>query len=220
LTSLPFIQKTAGTALFRRHQTPSQTEIIQMTADYKIALAPVSDDAAAGVAKDIMDATKAKLGFVPNMYRGMANSGGFLSTYIHGYNAFRQDSGFSPAEQEVVFLVISRANGCDYCTAAHSMIADKVSKLDPEALAAVRDGDIIPNEKLQALAVLTQRIFESRGLITKAEATAFLTAGFEEKQIMEIVLAVAVKTLSNYSNHLFHSQVDDAFATYAVGNTG
>jgi uncharacterized peroxidase-related enzyme len=187
-----------------------------MNAEYKIGLSPVSDEAATGVSKEIIDGTKAKLGFVPNMYRTMVNSGGYLSTYAHGYNAFRQHSGFTPIEQELIFLVISRENGCDYCTAAHSMIADKVSKLDANTLAAVRSGDLITDEKLQALVSFTARVFASRGLITKTEAAAFLAAGFEQLQIMEIVLAISIKTLSNYSNHIFHSELDDVFAPYAV----
>jgi len=187
-----------------------------MNAEYKIGISPVSNEAATGVAKEIIDGTKAKLGFVPNMYRTMANSDGYLSTYVHGYNEFRQHSGFTAIEQELIFLVISRENGCDYCTAAHSMIADKVSKLDADTLAAVRSGDLISDEKLQALASFTARIFLSRGLITKAEATAFLAAGYEERQIMEIILAISVKTLSNYSNHIFHSELDEAFAPYLV----
>ena len=191
-----------------------------MNADYKTGLSPVSDEAATGVAKEIIDGTKAKLGFVPNMYRAMANSGGYLSTYAHGYNEFRQHSGFTPIEQELIFLVISRENGCDYCTAAHSMIADKVSKLDADTLAAVRSGDLITDEKLQALASFTARVFLSRGLITKTEAAAFLAAGYEERQIMEIVLAVSVKTLSNYSNHIFHTELDDVFVPYAVQDDG
>ena len=191
-----------------------------MTAEYKIGLEPVGDEAASGVGKEIMDATKAGFGFVPNMYRTMANSAGFLSTYAHGYQAFRQHSGFTPAEQELVFLVISRENGCDYCTAAHSMVAANVSKLDAQTLAAVRNNTDTADEKLRALATFTQHVFASRGLISQVQAAAFLDAGFEEKQIMEIVLAIAVKTLSNYSNHIFHSELDDVFAPYAVQEIG
>ncbi len=187
-----------------------------MSAEYKSSLAPISNEAATGVAKEIMDATQAKLGFVPNMYRGMANSGGFLSTYIHGYTAFRESSGFKPQEQEVVFLIISRKNGCDYCVAAHSMIADKMSKLDAASLAAVRSGNPIPDAKLQALAAFTSHAFDARGMITNENATAFLAAGFSEQQIMEVILAIAVKTLSNYSNHIHHSEVDGAFTSYKV----
>jgi uncharacterized peroxidase-related enzyme len=191
-----------------------------MNAEFEIGLKPVSDETATGAAKEIIDGTKAKLGFVPNMYRTMANSGGYLSTYAHGYNAFRQYSGFTPIEQELIFLVISRENGCDYCTAAHSMIADKVSKLDADTLAAVRSSDPITDGKLQVLASFTARVFLSRGLITKTEAAAFLATGYEERQIMEIILAISVKTLSNYSNHIFHSELDDVFVPYAVQNKG
>ena len=191
-----------------------------MNAEYKIGLPPVSDDTATGAAKEIIDGTKKSLGFVPNMYRTMANSDGYLSTYTHGYTAFRQGSGFTPIEQEIVFLVISRENGCDYCSAAHSMIADKVAKFDADTLDGVRSGAVLGDEKLQALAWLTARIFQSRWLITKAEADAFLAVGYEERQIMEIVLAVSVKTLSNYSNHIFHTELDDAFKPYAVQEDG
>ena len=97
------------------------------------------------------------------------------------------------------------------------MLADKVSKLDADSLAAARAGEPIPNAKLQSLALFTTRVFETRGLITKADANAFLAAGYSELQIMEVVLAVSVKTLSNYSNHIFHTEVDEVFAPYKLG---
>ena len=74
-----------------------------MSAEFKINLAPVNDEKATGTVREIFDGTKTKLGFVPNMYRTMGNSSGYLSTYIHGYNAFRQASGFTPQEQELCF---------------------------------------------------------------------------------------------------------------------
>jgi alkylhydroperoxidase family enzyme len=56
---------------------------------------------------------------------------------------------------------------------------------------------------------------EKRGLISKADAEAFLGAGYAERHMLEIVLAIAVKTLSNYSNHLSHTKLDDMFAGHA-----
>ncbi len=187
-----------------------------MNAEFKTRLAAITDETATGEAKEIIESTKAQLGFVPNMYRTMANSQGYLSTYIHGYKAFRESSGFTPQEQELIFLVISRENGCDYCTAAHSMIADKVAKFEPEQLAAIRAGEVLADQKLQALSVFTSRLFESRGLISNAQAAAFLEAGYSENQILEIILAISVKTLSNYSNHIFHTDLDEAFDAYKI----
>ena len=185
-----------------------------MLAEYQIDLPPVEDDTLDSDARGLLDEARTKMGFVPNMYRTMANSPGYLSTYMHGYQAFRLGSGFTPQEQEIVFLVLSRLNHCDYCVAAHSMLADKIQKLDAGALEAVRAGSDVPDGKLAALAVFTARIFDARGLITAADAAEFLAAGFSQKHIMEVVLAISVKVLSNYSNHIFHTEIDAPFAAY------
>lgn len=187
-----------------------------MSAEYRVKIDPVTDENARGAVKDIFENTRSKLGFVPNMYRTMGNSSGYLSTYIQGYNAFREGSGFTPQEQETVFLTLSRENGCDYCTAAHSMIADKVSKLPPADLAALRDNASLSDAKLDALSVFTSQVHETRGLVTKSAARNFLAAGYSENHILEVILALSVKILSNYSNHIFHTEVDAAFSTYQV----
>ena len=190
-----------------------------MTAEYKLQTAPVSDDQATGLAKDLLDGARAKLGFVPNMYRGMAINPGLLSTYLHGYAHFREQANFTPPEQEVVFLSISLANGCDYCTAAHSMLAVKVSKLSEAHTQALRDGEPLDDAKLEALRRFTHHMWETRGLPSKAEAEAFKAAGYSDLHILEIILAMAVKTISNYANHVNHSEVDDAFAAFSVDET-
>ena len=145
----------------------------------------------------------------------MVNSPGLLETYLDGYARFRKDSGFTPAEQEVVFLTLSRDNGCDYCMAAHSTIAEKMSKVPRQVTEAIREGRQIPDPKLAALSAFTDKMFTSRGLPSKADVRAFLDAGYEERHVLEIILALAVKTLSNYSNHLFHTPLDQGFAERA-----
>jgi alkylhydroperoxidase family enzyme len=95
------------------------------------------------------------------------------------------------------------------------MIADKMSKVPPDILSALRSGEPIPNAKLAALSTFTSQMFATRGRPTTANLKAFLDAGFEERQVLEIVLALAVKTLSNYSNHVNGPKLDDAFAAYA-----
>ena len=156
-----------------------------------------------------------RLGFLPNMYANMANSPGVLETYLGGYDRFRSESGFSPSEQEVVFLTISRFNGCTYCMAAHSMIAEKMSKVPGDVLKALRAGTTLPDPHLQALAEFTHVMLASWGKPTPRDLQQFLSAGFSERAVLEIILAIAVKTLSNYSNHVFHTQTDPAFASYA-----
>ncbi|MFP4263566.1 MAG: carboxymuconolactone decarboxylase family protein [Halomonas sp.] len=186
-----------------------------MAAEYQMQMAPRTLESADAKAKPLLEKANETLGFVPNMYAGMAKAPGVLSTYLHGYELFRNDSGFTPPEQEVVFLTISRLNGCDYCMSAHSMLADKASRVPAEVLEAIREDRPIPDERLAALAEFTRVMFESRGMPRQDEVEAFLEAGFEEPQVLQIVLALAVKTLSNYANHVNHPALDDAFAGHA-----
>ena len=168
------------------------------------------DDPDPAVAAVLAEA-KAKSGMIPNMYARMANVPGLLETYLTGYGAFRAGSGFTAAEQETVLLTVSRFNGCTYCVAAHSALAD-MNKVPAEVTDAIRDGKPIPDERLAALAAFTEVIVERRGLPSAAQVDDFLAAGFTETDILQIVLAVSVKTISNYTNHLFHTPVDPAFA--------
>jgi len=186
-----------------------------MAAEYRMTLAPQTLDDAAPDARPVLEKAKAQVGFIPNMYAGMVNSPGVLDTYLDGYQAFREASGFTPAEQETVFLTISRVNGCAYCMGAHSMLAEKKSGLADAVTAALRDDQSIPDPKVGALSTFTRQMVVKRGLISKADGAAFLGAGYTERHMLEVVLAIAVKTLSNYSNHLFHTKLDDMFAGHS-----
>jgi uncharacterized peroxidase-related enzyme len=180
---------------------------------FKTTLNPVTLENASQAQKPQLEKALKEMGMIPNMYANMVNSPGLMETYATGYDRFRKDSGFSPIEQEVVFVTISVLNGCEYCTAVHSFIADKMSKVPTEITDAIRNGEEIPDAKLSALSEFTKVLFEKRGNPSAEEAQAFLAAGYMEKQILEIILALAVKTLSNYANHIFQTPLDDAFSS-------
>lgn len=182
-----------------------------MLADYKISLPPLSPENADPDAKAVLDRALAQTGFIPNMYARMANQPALLDVYLYGQSSFRDRSGFSPPEQEVVFLTVSRENGCEYCVSAHSFLADKKSDLAPAVTDAIRDGRPIPDAKLAALARFTRAMVASRGAPRRSDVEAFLAAGYAEAQILAVILAIAVKTLSNYANHLFHTPLDAVF---------
>lgn len=183
-----------------------------MLSEYQLTLPALDLHSADARGQAVLEKAKAQVGFIPNMYARMVNSPALLETYLDGYAAFRNESGFTPAEQELVFLVISRENGCEYCVSAHSMLADVKSGLAPQATDAIRDATPIEDAKLAALAEFTRTLFHTRGLPSLAAVEAFLAAGYGERQVLEIVLALAIKTLSNYANHLFHTPLDEMFA--------
>jgi uncharacterized peroxidase-related enzyme len=179
-------------------------------------LRPVTLDSADATQKEVLEGAQKAVGFIPNMYANMVNVPGVLTTYLHGYAAFRQKSGLTPAEQEVVFLAISQQNGCHYCMAAHSMLADKMSGVPAPVLSAIRTGQPLPDARLQALYAFTQELVKTAGKPVQAVADAFLAAGYTEATALQVILAAAVKTLSNYTNHLFQTEVDAEFAAYKV----
>jgi len=152
-------------------------------------------------------------GFISNHFALMANSPGLLETTLTGYKRFRKESGFTLVEQEVVFLTISREHGCPYCVAAHSQIADDASGVPPAVTDAIRDGRPVPDPKLRALSEFTRTLIVKQGWPDRADVEPFLAAGYTERHILDIVLAVGVKTLSTWTNHLFGTPLDDAYAT-------
>lgn len=182
-----------------------------------IDVAHLTPDTASPASADLLLSAKARTGFLPNMYGFMAQHPAILGGYLASYDAFRTDSGFAPAEQEVVFLTISRTNGCTYCMAAHSMIADKRSGVPADALAALRAGDPLPDARLNALSVFAQAMVEKRGRVDRTDLDAFLAEGFTQDQVLAIIIAIAAKTFSNYVNHLTDPDVDGVFEPYRMG---
>lgn len=182
---------------------------------YQIKLSGHTLESAPIDAKPLLEAAQKKLGLIPNMYARMAQLPGLLSTYLHGYEMFRAQSGLTSVEQEVVLLTISRENGCEYCVAAHSMVAKVMSNVPQNVLDEVRAGAPIADARLQALTEFTKAMVHKRGNPTDADVAPFLAAGYNEHQLLGVILAIGVKILSNYSNHLFHTPVDAAFASFA-----
>lgn len=184
-----------------------------MHSEYQMSLPALTIESAEPAARSLLEDARAQLGFIPNMYARMASLPALLSTYSHGYQLLRQEAGFNAIEQEVIFLSVSVENGCEYCVAAHSLVADAMSRVPPAVTNALRDGQPVPDTKLAALAEFTRTMVAKRGLPSAADVGMFLAAGYEERHILGVVLAVAVKTISNYTNHLFHTPLDAPFLT-------
>jgi uncharacterized peroxidase-related enzyme len=179
--------------------------------EYSTHLPPIDINQAEPLAKAVLDKALSQVGFIPNMYSNMANMPGLLNTYLTGYAAFREQGEFSSAEQEVVFLTISRENECHYCVAAHSMLADTMSGVATNVTNAIREGSEIEDSKLSVLHDFTHHMLTTQGKPSNDAVQTFLASGFSERQILAIILAIAVKTLSNYSNHIFDTELDAMF---------
>lgn len=152
-----------------------------------------------------------KLGFVPNLYAGLANAPAALQAYIAISGYFDQTS-LTPVERQVVLLTASVVNGCEFCVAAHSMIAKKMVGAPEEVINVLRAGENPADRKLAALAAFTQAVVQERGWVAEHPALdQFLEAGYSREQALEVVLGVTQKTLSNYANHLLKTPINPAF---------
>lgn len=176
-----------------------------------LSLPPLADSHAPPAAAALFARARSEMKLIPNMYRRMAHAPALLETYMDGYARFRRESGLGAAEQEVVFLAISRENGCAYCLAAHSFVADTMSGVPRAVTDAIRDDAPVPDARLGVLARFTRLLVSTRGRPTEEDVRAFTAAGFTEVQVLYLILAVAVKTISNYTNHVCDTEVDSVF---------
>ena len=123
------------------------------------------------------------------------------------------DTTFTPVEQQVIALTVSRINECKYCMAAHSGIA-KMAGMSDVNLSALRDGDALDQARLEALASFASAVVTKRGRVSQMDQAAFLAAGFSQPQILEVLVGVTMKTLSNYTNHIAETPLDAQFESF------
>jgi AhpD family alkylhydroperoxidase len=167
------------------------------------------------ISSTLLENAQKKMGMIPNMYRGMANNTALIEGYITSYTSFREHSGFTSQEQEVVFLSVAYENNCDYCMAAHSFVGDNMTKVPTEVTDAIRNNTVVPDAKLKALSEFSKVMTVTRGLPSQEELTKFLDAGYTEENILGVIAGIGVKTMSNYFNHFFRTEVDAAFQNRA-----
>jgi AhpD family alkylhydroperoxidase len=123
-------------------------------------------------------------------------------------------SSLSETAKLVVLLAASRQNGCSYCVAAYSALGS-AQNVDDSVIGALRHGKPIDDAELEAVRRFTIQVVDHRGWVSGDDVQAFLDAGFTRRQVLDVLTGVAMKTLSNYTNHLANTPLDDAFASYA-----
>ena len=162
-------------------------------------------------ATELLLQVSGSIGLIPNIDAVMANCPALLDAYLYADEQFRYNSGLSEKQQEIVYLTVSVVNECHYCVPAHKYFGRILGKLNQDQINAICSNQPLQDSKLQALVDLTREVVQERGWVSDDKAKAFLKAGFNESQLLSIILAVGIKTLSNYTNHLAQTPVDDTF---------
>jgi alkylhydroperoxidase family enzyme len=163
--------------------------------------------------KSMLEDSLKAFGMVPNLHAVMAESPNVLESYKFLHEMF-QSSSFNAEELTVVWQTINVEHDCHYCVPAHTGIAHMM-KVDPKVTESLRNASELPNARLQALHELTLDIVRSRGLASKDKINTFFDEGFQKAQLLEIILGISQKVMSNYINHLSDTPVDKAFSDFA-----
>ena len=152
----------------------------------------------------IFDQLKGKLGIVPNLYATLAHSEHALASYLAFQDA---RSSINGKAREVVNLVVSQVNDCEYCLAAHTVIGGMVG-FTPEQILDIRSGRASFDRKLDALARLTRNIAANRGHADEGLVAAFFDAGWTKENLVDAIVAIGDKTVTNYLHGTTRVPVD------------
>lgn len=169
-------------------------------------------DSAPEGSKSLLRGSEKSFGMIPNLHAVMAEAPALLEGYQKLHELFTQTS-LSAAEQNVVWLAVSVEHGCHYCVPAHTGIARSM-KVDDEVIDALRNEAPLPDARLEALRGFTVDVVRNRGEVDQQSVQRFLDAGFEQRHLLEVVLGVAQKTMSNYLNAIAETPVDEPFRKF------
>jgi AhpD family alkylhydroperoxidase len=156
--------------------------------------------------KPLLEAASRAWKFIPKLNAILAESPIALEAYESLFRLVGKSS-LSPIEQQVAFLAVSVFHGCEYCTAGHTYLAHSAGVPKP-VVEALRRGTKLPDQHLEALRRFVTEVLQTRGAAGDAAVEAFLNAGFTRAHVLETVVVIATKTISNYVNHLTHTPLE------------
>lgn len=164
-------------------------------------------------AAKVLSAAKQRYGFVPNLASYLAESPLVLGAVLTLSEQFDQSS-LSPQEQQVVLLTISTLNNCSYCRTVHTGLG-KMAEVSSDDIQSTIACNPLSNPRLESLRRFTSSIWEEKGSVDEKVVREFLDAGFSKAQVFEVILGVALKTLTNYSNHIAGAEPNQEFIVMA-----
>lgn len=152
----------------------------------------------------IFDNLEKALGFVPNLYAYYGKNETALADYLALQN---RKSTLKAKEREVVNLITSQINGCRYCQLAHTVLG-KMNGFTDEQVLELRKGNASFDSKLDALVKFTASVVENKGNATQEAKDAFFAAGYTEVNMIDVVIVVGDKIISNYIHNLTGFAID------------
>lgn len=171
-----------------------------------------SVDTAPSDSRPLMEQSIKDYGMLPSLYQVMASSPQLLAAYFKLHELFEQ-TALSVEERTVVWQTINVENQCHYCVPAHTAIA-KSQGVSDDISNALREERTLDDPRLNALRDFTLILVRNHGNPSAEEVQAFLDAGFEPRAILDVLVGFSQKVLSNYTNHLAQTPLDEPFKPF------
>ncbi|MFB9055691.1 carboxymuconolactone decarboxylase family protein [Mariniflexile ostreae] len=162
--------------------------------------------------KALLEQSQKENGMIPGLHGVLAGAPGILEAYQTLHKLFTESS-FDKDELTVVWQTINVEHACHYCVPAHTGIA-KMMKVDDTITEALRNETPLENPKLEALRTMTLTIVRNRGHVPPKDLERFYAAGYSERQVLEIILGLSQKIISNYTNHIANTPIDAPFQKF------
>ncbi|MCU0687760.1 MAG: carboxymuconolactone decarboxylase family protein [Polyangiaceae bacterium] len=173
---------------------------------------PATVAASPAAAQGLLEAVGKQLGVVPNLFRLVANSPAALEGLL-GLNGALAKSTIDAKTRERIALVVAELNGCDYCLSAHSYLGKNVAHLDDAEMLANREGGS-SDPKAEAALRFATKVVRARGHVSDGDVQAVKAAGYGDAAIVDLVLLVALNTLTNYVNNVAKTEIDFPVVTH------
>ena len=166
---------------------------------------PIDPDQAPASVRSVLDAVRASLGAVPNLFRVAAASPAALDALVGSIGALSKGTLSAP-EREAIALAVAEANGCDYCLSAHAALGAGagLSQTDIEDARFGRATDT----KVNAMLSFSRALVTNRGRVANSDVERLRSAGVTEGEIVEIVANVALNIFTNYLNQTADTEID------------
>jgi len=170
-------------------------------------------ESAPEASKSFLENSQKAYGMIPGLHGVLAGAPGILQAYQTLHELF-VNSSFNEEELTVVWQTINVEHECHYCVPAHTGIA-VMMKVDNDITEALRNRTPLANPKLESLRDMTLVIVRNRGQVSQEQLQGFYAAGYGEQQVLEIILGLSQKVISNYTNHIANTPVDAPFQKFA-----
>ena len=169
------------------------------------------------VVKEVFDWYKENFQFVPNLTKVLSAAPAALRSYWLTQLELSTNGLLTPAEHNIIQMSVAIENRCRYCASGHQMAGKAFFGSEEEDLQAIRNEGTLPTEKFDALRDFALEVYRNKGRIADSVLDRFLSVGYSKAQAIEVITNIGVKVMSNLTNQLAMTEVDEPFQPLAEG---